>query len=72
MTRLYEIFLTQEGNIEKRKTYALGGEQKDDIEGYLISENKVKIVELIGNNGKIDRNEFAKNSILNTLTKHEN
>ena len=72
LTRLYEIYLTQEGNIEKRKTYALGGEQKDDIEGYLISENKVKIVELIGNNGKIDRNEFAKNSILNTLTKHEN
>lgn len=72
LTRLYEIYLTQEMNIEKRKLNILKCEKVENIEEKIIKQDGVKITDLVGNNGRIDESEFVKNYNLNNLTKHEN
>ena len=72
LTRLYEVYLMQKLNIEKRKLNVLKCEKVENIEEKIIKQDGVKITGLIGNNGRIGESEFVKISTLNNLTKYKN
>ena len=72
LPRLYEVYLMQELNIEKRKLNVLKCEKVENIEEKIIKQDGVKITSLIGNNGRIGESEFVKISTLNNLTKYKN
>lgn len=72
LTKLYEVYLMQELNIEKRKLNVLKCEKVENIEEKIIKQDGIKITGLIGNNGRIGENEFVKISTLNNLTKYKN
>ena len=72
LTKLYEVYLMQELNIEKRKLNVLKCEKVENIEEKIIKQDGIKITGLIGNNGRIGESEFVKISTLNNLTKYKN
>ena len=72
LTKLYEVYLMQELNIEKRKLIVLKCEKVENIEEKIIKQDGIKITGLIGNNGRICESEFVKISTLNNLTKYKN
>lgn len=72
LTRLYEVYLMQKLNIEKRKLNVLKCEKVENIEEKIIKQDGVKITGLIGNNDRIGESEFVKISTLNNLTKYKN
>ena len=72
LTRLYEVYLMQKLNIEKRKLNVLKCEKVENIEEKIIKQDGIKITGLIGNNGRIGESEFVKISTLNNLTKYKN
>ena len=72
LTKLYEVYLMQELNIEKRKLNVLKCEKVENIEEKIIKQDGIKITGLIGNNGRISESEFVKISTLNNLTKYKN
>ena len=72
LTKLYEVYLMQKLNKEKRKLNVLKCEKVENIEEKIIKQDGIKITGLIGNNGQIGESEFVKISTLNNLTKYKN
>ena len=59
LTKLYEVYLMQKLNTEKRKLNVLKCEKVEDIEEKIIKQDGIKITGLIGNNGRIGESEFV-------------
>ena len=72
LTKLYEVYLMQKLNTEKRRLNVLKCEKVENIEEKIIKQDGIKITGLIGNNGRIGESEFVKISTLNNLTKYKN
>ena len=73
--KLYESILIRKLEIEKKKNTILSKRElikRKNIVNDLIKEDSVKITGLMGNNGRIDEDEFINLKLLQNIKKQKN